>query len=170
MERGSVIRGSRGYKKQWTCQRRSGGYLWSTHTGGRGVRGGCLLAKGWEWAKKEGGALRWTFVSDSVCNVSAVWCTLGSPWAMRHWLNYNTTQKDNNVNLLGRNRESILIESYSYELCLRQAAGDPRGSHSTRPGSEMERMGRGAVWLTLNVPLTLSPHWIPGLTQLEGTQ
>lgn len=41
---------------------------------------------------------------------------------------------------------------------LRQAAGDPRGSHSTRPGSEMERMGRGAVWLTLKVPLTLSPH------------
>lgn len=26
-------------------------------------------------------------------------------------------------------------------VCSRQAAGDPRGSHSTRPGSEMERMG-----------------------------
>ena len=62
---------------------------------------------------------------------------------MHYRLNYNTMQRDNNVNLLGGNRENILIESYSYELCLRQAAGDPRGSHNTRPGSEMERDGAG---------------------------
>lgn len=41
---------------------------------------------------------------------------------------------------------------------LRQASGDPRGSHTERPGSEMERMETGTVWLTLKVPLTLSPH------------
>lgn len=43
----------------------------------------------------------------------------------------------------------------------------PEAATATRPGSEMERMGRregtgggggGAVWLTLKVPLTLSPH------------
>lgn len=29
--------------------------------------------------RKRVGALGWTLVSDSVCDVSAVWCTLGSP-------------------------------------------------------------------------------------------
>lgn len=43
------------------------------------LEGECLLAEGWEWATKEGGALGWTFGSDGICNVSAVWCTLGSP-------------------------------------------------------------------------------------------
>lgn len=51
-----------------------------------------------------------------------------------------------------------------------RSSGNPRGSHTKRPGSEMERMETGTVWLTLKVPLTLSPHWIPGLTQLQGTQ
>lgn len=55
MERGSVVKGSRGYKKRWTCQRRSEGYLWPPPPyRWRGVRRGCLLAEGWEWGKKGG--------------------------------------------------------------------------------------------------------------------
>lgn len=30
--------------------------------------------------------------------------------------------------------------------------------------------GHSRFWLTLNVPLTLSPHSVPGLTQLQGAQ
>lgn len=51
------------------------------------------------------------------------------------------SQRANDGSLRGR-RENALILLVDSE-CLRQAAGDPRGSHSTRPGSEMERMGRG---------------------------
>lgn len=33
--------------------------------------------------RKGVGALGWTRVSDGVCDVNAVWCTLGSPSAVR---------------------------------------------------------------------------------------
>lgn len=66
-------------------------------------------------------------------------------------------------------RTGIMIEHYRvgmFEAGCRRPQRHPRYEARQWDGV----YGAGAVWLTLKVPLTLSPHWIPGLTQLQSTQ
>lgn len=90
MERGGVVKGSRGYKKAMNLpeedQVRGGGVTCGPLIPEAGAlersRGGDVCwrrAGNGERKRRKGGASGWTFVSDGVCNVSAVWCTLGSP-------------------------------------------------------------------------------------------
>lgn len=135
-------------------------------SGERSIRGVWILLQGWEWGVKKSRGSRMDPCKRQClrCERSVVHSgkslsrAAAAPWRG----NYRENQ-------LRWNSESVVIKNW-WLVRLRQASGHPRGSHTKRPGGEMERMETGTVWLTLKVPLTLSPHWIPGLTQLQGTQ
>lgn len=96
MERGGVVRGSRGYKKAMNLPEE--GYLWRPDTGGRRVRvGGCLLALGWEWGNER----RRGFKMD-LCKRRRLQCersVVHSGKSLSHALslNCNTVHRVNNV-------------------------------------------------------------------------
>ena len=151
MERGGVVKGSRGYKKAMNLPEED-------RVGGGGVTCGPLIpvagalersrrgkmsagvGLGMGNEKEEGRGFRM-----DLCKRRRLQCersVVHSGKSLSHAVSLDARSQRN-----AKERESFVCCCFFFWLratgwvCLRQAAGDPRGSHSTRPGSEMERMG-----------------------------